>query len=166
VRGLGGAGESSVWAQPEAAMPCMQGATRSAFGTCTPGETGQHGSCVQARRLRPEGVSVLSTWGLTARFDDFPTGLAEPEDVVVGRGRVGRVAFGRSRKPETAPKREEFKKPIDPHPGRYGIRAIRRLGGPAELPARCGGAITRSVPHHPRERRRRRPGQHRSQVDT
>jgi hypothetical protein len=65
VRGLGGAGESSVWAQPEAAMPCMQGLPRAVPSARVRQAKRQHGSCVQARRLRPEGVSGFALPGVS-----------------------------------------------------------------------------------------------------
>ena len=163
MRGLGGAGESSVWAQPEAAMPCLAWPCKVPRAVVRHVNASTvHGSSGYALRV----FSVLSTWGLTARFDDFPTGLRLAEDVVVDVGSFEDGTDGRRAKAKT--RTEAPKKPN--RSTRGGIRAIRRLGGPAELPARCGGAefkaITRSVPHHPRERRRRRPGPHRSQVDT
>ena len=91
MRGLGGAGESSVWAQPEAAMPCLAWPCKVPRAVVRHVNASTvHGSSGYALRV----FSVLSTWGLTARFDDFPTGLRLAEDVVVDR-RVVRRRYGR-----------------------------------------------------------------------
>ena len=64
MRGLGGAGESSVWAQPEAAMPCLAWPCKVPRAVVRHVNASTvHGSSGYALRV----FSVLSTWGLTAR---------------------------------------------------------------------------------------------------
>ncbi len=83
MRGLGGAGESSVWAQPEAATPCLACKVPRAVGSARVRATahGRRGSWRQVvkSRLCPEGVFSFVYPGshCSIVFDDFPTGLAD-----------------------------------------------------------------------------------------
>lgn len=122
MRGLGGAGESSVWAQPEAAMPCLAWPCKVPRAVVRHVNASTvHGSSGYALRV----FSVLSTWGLTARFDDFPTRPDCDWQRTRGRGRrVVRRRYGRYDAQKPKPERK---------------RGRNRTGRPGAVSALSGG---------------------------